>query len=591
MSKPTDWKVIEDNLLTKWAKKVDPVLPFPEYPRPQFKRKEWLNLNGIWDFSIKEIRKSSEEIDVGKILVPFPIESALSGVKKSLKPKHHLWYKRTFEIPENWKGKNILLHFGAVDWETSVWVNDVYMGSHKGGYTPFPFDITEAIDYEGTNSLSVRVWDPTNKGRQERGKQTLKPWLVFYTAISGIWQTVWLEPVPKTSISSAIYTSDIDAETLDIRVICKNIREEDKIELTIKEKGKEILTEQIEHNSKSSLHLPNLKLWSPKNPFLYDLSIEIIRDGETIDAVESYFAMRKISYGRDNNGFLRFELNNEPLFLYGILDQGYWPDGLYTAPTDEALRFDIEITKKLGFNFIRKHIKVEPLRWYHHCDTLGMLVWQDIPNGGSVIAGILGYFFGGKIGFKFGRYKKAVREQYFKELRKIIRTLYNVPSIIVWVPFNEGWGQFATRKVTQLVRELDSSRLIDSVSGWVDKKVGDIHDIHKYPGPAVPKIKDKRLAVLGEFGGLGLADEKHMWKNIRPWAYRIYKTKEELFDKYAELITKTKDLILRKGLSAAVYTQITDVEKEVNGLLTYDRETKLDVEKIRKLNQELISLV
>ncbi|MHA1304635.1 MAG: glycoside hydrolase family 2 TIM barrel-domain containing protein, partial [Candidatus Heimdallarchaeaceae archaeon] len=265
--------------------------------------------------------------------------------------------------------------------------------------------------------------------------------------------------------------------------------------------------------------------------------------------------------------------------------------GLYTAPTDEALRFDIEITKKLGFNFIRKHIKVEPLRWYHHCDTLGMLVWQDIPNGGSVIAGILGYFFGGKIGFKFGRYKKAVREQYFKELRKIIRTLYNVPSIIVWVPFNEGWGQFATRKVTQLVRELDSSRLIDSVSGWVDKKVGDIHDIHKYPGPAVPKIKDKRLAVLGEFGGLGLADEKHMWKNIRPWAYRIYKTKEELFDKYAELITKTKDLILRKGLSAAVYTQITDVEKEVNGLLTYDRETKLDVEKIRKLNQELISLV
>ncbi|MHA1260446.1 MAG: glycoside hydrolase family 2 protein, partial [Candidatus Heimdallarchaeaceae archaeon] len=363
-----------------------------------------------------------------------------------------LWYRRFFLLPEAWRGLDLLLHFEAVDWEAEIWVNNHFVSKHKGGYVPFSFDITRFVKFNEENELVVGVWDPTNRGRQERGKQVLHPWLAFYTAISGIWQTVWIEAVPRGRIEKIFLLPNIDNGSLSLTSVGVKTEEEDKLKILVKARNSVITSFEGKINSQESITIPDYRLWSPKNPFLYSLTLSLERREEEIDRVESYFGMRKISIKKDEQGIPRFHLNNEQIFMLGTLDQGYWPDGLYTAPTDDALKADIEITKELGFNMIRKHVKIEPDRWYYHCDKLGMLVWQDMPNGGSILAGIASMLFGKKINFKIGRYKKTVRRNYYIELKAMIDSLYNHPSIIVWVPFNEGWGQFETRRVTEYIR-------------------------------------------------------------------------------------------------------------------------------------------
>jgi len=507
----------------------------------------------------------------GKILVPFPIESALSGVKKKLKHKQRLWYQRIFFISESWKAKRILLHFGAVDWEATIWVNKKKVGTHKGGYVPFSFEITEYISENKENELIIAVWDPTKKRHQGRGKQTSKPIGVFYTAVSGIWQTVWLEPVPNTYINNLRMVPDIDEEILSLNVKIINSQPEDKIDLEVKDGNVEILATSGSINQEFTLKIPNPRLWSTEEPFLYDLIIKLNRGGKILDEVKSYFGMRKIGLGRDEKGFRTIELNNKQIFQYGTLDQGYWPDGLYTAPTDEALRYDIEITKELGFNLIRKHIKIEPLRWYYFCDKMGVLVWQDMPSGGRM----------------FRRRKKFGRINYYYELESMISTLFNSPSIVMWVPFNEGWGQFETKKVVKKIKNQDPYRLINNASGWFDKGIGDVRDCHKYPSPDIPNDLKGRAAVCGEFGGLGLKIENHMWHKRFKWSYKKSKDVNLLTEKYSELILRLQNLI-SMGLCAAIYTQTTDVEGEINGLLTYDREViKMDVKRVRELNLSL----
>lgn len=586
----SNWKLAEEQMMTRWAKKVSIDSPLPEYPRPQLKRDEWLNLNGLWDYAIRSRKLTQVTNFDGKILVPFPVESALSGVKKRLGPKQRLWYRKFFSFPEKWINKRILLHFGAVDWETRVWINRKQVGNHTGGYDPFTFDISEFLNDFNRNELVVAVWDPTDKGCQEKGKQSLKPKIVFYTAVSGIWQTVWLEPVPDTHISSIQMVPDIDEHLVRMTVVIKEgtrLQERIMVHAKVKDSETEIFSIKESFEKTLILKIPNPKLWSPETPFLYDLTLELEKEDTVLDKVESYFGMRKISIRNDKNDIPRIELNDKPIFQYGLLDQGYWPDGLYTAPTDEALRYDIELAKKCGFNLLRKHVKVEPARWYYHCDKLGMLVWQDMPNGGK-----FSYLF-----FRFfslGRRKKAVRDNYYQELEALIKNLYNSPCIISWVPFNEGWGQFETEKIVEEIQELDPTRLIDAASGWFDKKVGDIKDIHNYPSPKIPVIEKSRAAVLGEFGGLGFKIKEHTWiprkvlgiKRIY-WGFEDSSNEHEFFEKYSELIMKFKPMI-KQGLCAAIYTQITDVEGEINGLITYDREIiKADLDKIRNLHTQL----
>ncbi len=590
MSKLADnlWEIVKGDLLSKWTKDVNPKKPLPEYPRPQFVRKEWFNLNGLWDYAILPKQELFVRKFDGKILVPFPIESALSGVKEKLKPNQKLWYRRFFSIPDSWGNKEVLLNFGAVDWETTVWINDLQIGSHKGGYTPFSFNITEYLN-EGENEIIISVWDPTNKGYQERGKQTLRPFLAFYSAVSGIWQTVWLESVPKSRMANVKITPDVDHDCIELLFYGTNVPKQDNIEISIKKGKKEITSEICKINDSICLKIPNPKLWSCDHPFLYDISFRISRKNKIVDEVNSYFGMRKISIKKDSKNIPRIALNDEILFQYGTLDQGYFPDGLYTAPTDAALRYDIEITKELGFNMIRKHVKVEPARWYYHCDKLGIPVWQDMPNGGSIFSGSFGLLTAGKCVLPFGRIKEENRINYLQELREMILFLYNSPSVICWIPFNEGWGQFKTAEVVDSIKRLDSSRLINNASGGVDKGLGDIKDIHRYPGPKIPKIEEERAAVLGEFGGLAFFMEKNTWDMKFKWGYRKCQFKEELKNKYVDLITKLKEL-KSKGLAAAVYTQITDIEGEINGLLTYDRKKiKIHKSSLRKINKKLIN--
>ena len=582
-----EWKPEGDQIMTRWVKDIDPKNPLPEYPRPQLKRSNWINLNGLWNYAI---RAKGEQMDGpfdGKILVPFPIESALSGVNKELRPKQKLWYQRSFIIPEKWKGMKVLLHFGAVDWETTVWINGNEVGSHQGGYTPFSFDISEFTKVSGENEILISVWDTTDKGTQERGKQVLKPGGIYYTAVSGIWQTVWLEPVFNTYIKKIKLITDVDSEKIIIEIDTENDNKDDFISVEVNTNEKLITSKTINSNRKIELEIPSPKLWEPANPFLYDLNIQIIREGTVIDRISSYFGMRKVELKKNNNGNYNIELNGKPIFQYGTLDQGYWPDGLYTAPTDEALLYDIQITKDLGFNMIRKHVKIEPARWYYHCDQLGMLVWQDMPSGGDS-------------GFMIIEPQEVIKEIerseaekiiFYNELDSMINSLYNFPSVLVWVPFNEGWGQFDTNKVVEKVRELDSTRLIDSASGWYDKCVGDICDSHHYPRPKMPYNIGNRAAVVGEFGGLGLKVDNHMWEFEKIFVYRDHKNYGALMYKYEKLMIGLKKLI-KKGLAAAIYTQITDVEGEVNGILTYDREIiKLDKNRLQELNSSLFSIL
>jgi beta-galactosidase/beta-glucuronidase len=592
-----EWSPVPGKIQTRWASDVNPDCPLPEYPRPQMTRDLWLNLNGLWEYAILSGDDIEPQHYQGYILVPFAVESALSGVGKPLQPDQHLWYRRSFLIPDDWKNQRVLLHFGAVDWRAKVWCNGQYVGEHQGGYDPFSFELTTYLRYGTENELVVCVYDPTSQGRQERGKQTLQPGFVFYTAVSGIWQTVWLEPLPQIFIKEIKLTPHIDPTTLDVQVSLSEVVEDYYVEIQIFEDDS-LLAETVgEPGEKINLAAPEAHLWSPEKPTLYDLQINLLKGSKVIDTVGSYCGFREITIKKDNQCVPRIFLNGRQIFQYGPLDQGYWPDGLYTPPTDEALCYDIEFCKSLGMNMIRKHIKVEPARWYYHCDRLGMLVWQDMPCGGKVphtlVLG-MGFLLNLKIRDDrryhwFGREEQQIRENFKIELKTMLDTLHNHPSIVVWVPFNESWGQFNAKEIGNWVKAYDSIRLMDVASGWFDQSNGDIYSIHKYVGPAMPKVEKERAVALSEFGGIGLKVDDHLWQEEKLFAYRMVKSKEELTSWYLKLIDKLIRL-KEKGLVAAIYTEICDVEYEINGYLTYDREVmKMDREAIKDAHAKLIT--
>lgn len=579
-----DWKLVEGKISTEWAAKVNPSAVHAEYPRPQLVRTNWTNLNGLWEYAISNAKPSSYD---GKILVPFAIESALSGVGKQVGKDNTLWYKKTFALPADAKNRSLLLHFGAVDWRCEVFVNGKSAGKHEGGYDPFSFDITALVTKSGQQEIVVSVWDPSNDGPQPRGKQIKNPHSIWYTPVTGIWQTVWLEAVPKSYIESTKQVTDIDKGTLSVNAVIKNTQQGDKIRVSAWD-GKQKVAEQEGSPDNVIVQIANAKLWSPSNPFLYDLHLQLVRNGKVVDEAKSYFAMRKISMAPDANGIQRMLLNNEFVFQYGPLDQGWWPDGLYTAPSDEALKVDIVKTKEMGFNMIRKHVKVEPARWYYHCDQLGMLVWQDMPSGDM---GNNWDMRPGIVGIANDKQRTPESEAIFKkEWKAIMDSKINFPSIVVWVPFNEAWGQFKTREITEWTMNYDPSRLVNSASGGNFEPVGHIIDLHNYPAPCMPDANlfgKTQIVVLGEFGGLGLPLEGHTWQTKDNWGYQSFPNKEELLNKYTTFMGAFPDLI-KKGLSAAVYTQTTDVEVETNGLMTYDRKVvKMAEQKLQAAHKQL----
>ena len=559
-----DWKPVEGHIMTRWAKDVSPDRAHPEHPRPQMVRKEWTNLNGLWDYAIAEADAAPPAKFEGKILVPFPIESALSGVGKRAE---RMWYRRTFAVPEGWTrgGRHVLLHFQGVDWEATVHVNGKKLGTHRGGYDAFSFDVTDALKAGGDNELLVGVFDPTDKGSQARGKQVLKPRGIWYTPTTGIWQTVWLEPVARSHIRSLKITPDVDKGQVVIDVAASRAGERTYVQAEVP--GGKAVHSSVPTRAIVKLDKPHL--WTPDDPHLYDLKVKWFEGEKLADEVTSYFGMRKIEIAKDKAGVPRMLLNGKAVFQIGTLDQGFWPDGLYAAPTDEALRYDVEVLKKLGFNMTRKHVKIEPDRWYYWCDKLGLLVWQDMPSGNTT----------------------RDRKQFRQELTRLVEGMGNHPSIIMWVVFNEGWGQARndpndTKAQVDLVRKLDPTRLISNASGWADHNCGDIIDRHAYPGPATHKPDGKRAGVLGEFGGLGLPIKGHLWRDKGSWGYRKMGDRDDLTERYVDLLRKLYQLKETHGLCAGVYTQTTDVEIEVNGLMTYDRAIiKPDVAKTAAANR------
>lgn len=577
------WKAAGDKIKTIWANEVKASATLPEYPRPGMVREAWKNLNGLWDYKILPRGHAIPGTYDGKILVPFPVESSLSGVQKIVGDNKELWYHTTFEIPEGWKGKSILLNFGGVDWQCDVWINDVSIGGHRGAYTPFSFDITPFLTKEKSQKMVVRVWDPADKGFQPRGKQVSKPGGIWYTSVTGIWQTVWIEAVGETYLGSLKTVPNLDANTISIRALTVNAQPVDLVEYRIIDNGRVLNSGKSKAGEETVLEVPGAKYWSPENPYLYDLEILLYRKGKVLDQVKSYFGMRKISTKRDANGIVRMQLNNRDYFQFGPLDQGWWPDGLYTAPTDEALKFDIIKTKELGFNLIRKHVKVEPARWYYHCDREGILVWQDMPSGDGWAGWDTEKYFTGR---ELVRSPES-EENFKREWKEIMDFLYSNPCVVCWVPFNEAWGQFKTIIIAQITKSHDPSRLVNAASGGNFFPVGDMLDIHHYPDPRMTLYDGNRVCVLGEYGGLGLAMENHLWMPERNWGYVQYKSTEELTNAYIDLAEKLKKMIWQ-GFSAAIYTQTTDVEIEVNGLMTYDRKViKMDIIKIRKTNLEI----
>lgn len=581
---------VGENIKTEWANAIDPAMPYPEYPRPQMKRDLWLNLNGAWDYVIRYKEEDKPTTYAGKILVPYPIESSLSGVGKTVGDQNVLWYHRSFAIPAAMKEKRLLLHFGAVDWQAEVYVNGQKAGKHEGGYDPFYFDITNLVGNKPEQDIVVRVWDPTDNGPQPRGKQVSKPSGIWYTSVTGIWQTVWLEAVPTSFINDVYTVPDLDAGTITVHSRSLNQVTGDNIRIVLQDGDKTIRT--VETNTDHyDIDAKGLTPWSPSNPKLYGLTISLVRNGKIIDEVKSYTALRKIALKKDAQGIQWIELNNAFLFQFGPLDQGWWPDGLYTAPSAAALKFDVVKTKEMGFNMIRKHVKVEPALWYSYCDSLGMLVWQDMPSGDQAQ------------GDRWNQNPSldptdktrtpASEKIYRTELQAMIDALKAFPSIITWVPFNEAWGQFKTVEIANWVKQYDPSRLVNPSSGGNFHAVGDMHDLHNYPDPQIhrPEVFGRdRAVVLGEFGGLGLPVEGHTWTDKSNWGYQSFRNKEELFNRYQQLIDKLVTLI-PKGLSAAIYTQTTDVESEVNGLMTYDRKLfKFDPQAIRKVNEKVYNV-
>ncbi len=587
-----EWKIQENPILSPWAEKVDPNNCHPEYPRPQMERTAWKSLNGLWEYTIQPKDAAAPAKYDGEILVPFPIESALSGVKKMVQPDERLFYQRTFEVPAEWKGQRILLNFEAVDWECTVKVNGKEVGGHRGGYVPFSLDITDALKDGGEQLLQVSVYDATDgKGSfQPRGKQVLKPGGIMYTAVTGIWDSVWIEPVAKEAAVMDVWAAaggkfdgkfipSLDGKVYVEGTVCGGAGAMVKVTATDAD-GKNVggfstvfsgkASDEVPTNTFSGeIVLDKPELWTPDTPYLYNLKVEIVAGDKVIDTVTSYFGVRTTTIGKTEDGHMRLLLNGQFTFQIGPLDQGWWPDGLYTAPTDEALKFDIEATKEMGFNMLRKHVKVEPRRFYAWCDKLGILVWQDMVSGDFPIS-------------------EEGKANYYHEWGEIIRTLRNSPSIIVWVVFNEGWGQFDTPEAVAWTQNLDPTRLADCASGWTDVPgCGAMKDIHPYPGPQMPEYQDDRAMVMGEFGGLGLPVPGHLWQKDKNWGYVNFEGAEALTSRYTDLLRRTARMI-PLGLSAAVYTQTTDVEIEVNGLLTYDRlVNKMGAENVKKANNLL----
>ena len=551
-------------LTTRWTASVNPDAPHQEYPRPQFRRKDWVNLNGRWDFAISSTTERPSRFG-SKIVVPFPVESYLSGVQRRVPDGGSVWYRRSFTAP---KGERLLLNFEASDWDTTVWVNGGEVGRHQGGYDPFTFDITDSLKGRGLQELVVRVIDPTDSGPQPRGKQVRKPGSIWYTPTTGIWGTVWLEPVPAEHLRRILVTPHNSGE-VDVRLYPEYNRVGPKIKIEIE--GTPPVNADFSVGlgdgfADERIRVPDPELWAPEHPRLYKLKVTCGRD-----VVESYFAFREVSVGTEPDGKTRLLLNGKPYFMIGPLDQGFWPDGLYTAPTEKAMQYDLDVTKKLGFNMVRKHVKVEPRTWYAYCDRIGLLVWQDMPSGD-------GYIGPKDPDFKRTETSAAIFE---RELAAMIDTHYNSPSIVTWVLFNEGWGQYDTERLAKWVKDRDPSRLLDATTGWSDRGVGDMHDVHDYPGPSSPEPEAHRAAVLGEFGGLGLPTPGHMWQE-KAWGYQSFKTRAELTTRFEEILGKLTDLVANPGCSAGVYTQTTDVETEANGLMTYDRAVlKMDAKRVR----------
>jgi beta-galactosidase/beta-glucuronidase len=619
-----DWKPARPRLMTEWGEKVTPENAWTEYPRPQFVRDQWQNLNGLWDYAVAPRTEPQPSKFAGKILVPFAIESSLSGVGRSFTPEDRLWYRREFKVPRDWGDERVLLHFGAVDYECSLWVNGGLVGSHTGGSDPFTFDITPYLrDRAGgaSNELVLAVTDPTDTGEQPRGKQQLDPRGIWYTPVSGIWQTVWIEPVPaKVSLREVRLTPDIETGRLRVVPLVNFAVEDDRLaaRCTALVKGEKVASTIIRVNREGWLEIPRPELWTPEHPFLYDLLVELVTvknprgprprpadrgklpafgeaeraayaqaevTGEPTDKVRSYFAMRGVSVGpgpKVEQPHLR--LNGTPIFQHGPLDQGWWPDGLLTPPSDAAIAWELGWLKKAGFNMLRKHIKIEPDRYYYHCDRLGILVWQDMPSGFNHALRNQREDAGDPVRLS------TSREQHELELRRMIDRLYNHPSIVMWVIHNEGWGQYETVALDRWVRSIDPSRWVNATSGWLDQNVSDVYDIHTYQEvPLTPMNKPDRAIVIGEYGGVGWPVSEHLWDTAkRNWGYQTYHDQSAYADalkkKVEALVPMRRDL----GLSAAVYTQTTDVEGEVNGFLTYDRRyEKIAPETLREMNLRL----
>lgn len=574
-------KLKNAQLTTVWGDAVDPGAVLAEYPRPQMVRDSYLNLNGYWDYAIRDTSREPVEYD-GKILVPFSPEAALSGVHKRVEPTDFLFYRRTFTLPEGFCKEKVFLHFGAVDQIAWVSLNGKRLVRHTGGYLPFTVDVTHFLK-KGENELRLMVEDVTDSSYHTRGKQCGKPGGIWYSPQSGIWQTVWLESVPESYLLKYRATPLFDEEKVQVRLAAKGPDTSYCVEVY---DGETLVCKEETDRDEVTLSIPGCKPWSPESPFLYGL---VIRGAE--DTVRGYFGMRKVSVGTDENGVPRLMLNNRPYFHNGVLDQGYWPDGLLTPPSDEAMQFDIKTMKDMGFNMLRKHIKVEPLRWYYHCDRLGMLVWQDMVNGGELV----NTNFSGALAFvslrvsdahyrHFGRENAQGRRQFVRETRATMDLLYNVPSIAVWVPFNEGWGQFDSAQITSLMRKWDPTRPIDHASGWHDQGAGDFKSHHIYFKPIRLK-PERRVVALTEFGGYSCPVEGHMYSD-KMFGYQMYKDTNRLEDAYCRLYEKVILPQIKTGLSATVYTQVTDVEDELNGLMTYDRRViKMDVARVRRLNR------
>lgn len=580
-----------DAMLTPWGEKLDREHPLPEYPRPQLVRQSYWNLNGPWEYAITKTPEKPTALQ-GEIVVPFSPETPLSGVGHILQPDEYLWYRRTVSLPQGFgRGERLLLHFGSVDQRCTVWVNGREMGSHIGGYLPFTLELTDLLP-ANTLTLELCVTDPTDTGSLSRGKQRLKNTGIWYTPQSGIWQTVWLECVPQNYLRSLRITPKLEDMAVHFHLEADDPA---AAAVTIRKDGVILAEGQTDETGEITLSIPakQLHLWAPENPFLYDVTI-VLPGG---DRVESYFGMRSFGIGTDEKGLPRLLLNGKPYFQNGLLDQGYWSDGCYTAPSDEALIHDIAEMKRLGFNMLRKHIKVEPLRWYYHCDRLGMLVWQDMMNGGSSYSPLSIYVFS-NLGLQikddryryFSRTDEAGRCHYYEELGQMIDLLYNTVSLALWVPFNEGWGQFDALKATEFIRKRDNTRPIDHASGWYDQGGGDIKSIHWYFRPYHHKQlpQEQRPICLTEYGGYNCAIPGHCWGEGAEFGYKKITDPAEFNRAFQKLMEEQILPAKEMGLAAAVYTQVSDVEGERNGLLTYDRKVcKADEAIFRAVNAKL----